>query len=169
LNEVLVSLFPALDLADDDEPDTMATPTEVGTRLVVAMFGTDGDFVSSSASDLLMLLEVLIDKGVEPPWDQFAGSFLEDLLNSMSHHDLPLTRADVDAMLGPKTSLAASALDKAWIPLPTDAQPRTMDLATYRSVENPDLKWILRCGFRRTSDDIFVGLDDLLRLEVGRG
>jgi len=53
LNEVLVSLFPALDLADDDEPDTMATPTEVGTRLVVAMFGTDGDFVSSSASDLL--------------------------------------------------------------------------------------------------------------------
>jgi hypothetical protein len=90
-------------------------------------------------------------QGMEPP--VFPGRF---------------TRAEVDALLGPKTKFMAGALDRTWIPLPTDSQPRTMDLSTFQSVENADLKWILHCGFRRKEGDVYLGIDDLLRREVGR-
>jgi hypothetical protein len=112
---------------------------------------------------------VLLEGGAEAPWDSFAPSFLEDLLNSVSHDDLPLSRTDVNAVIGPKTRELADALDRTWVPMKIDPEPRIMDLPTYQAIESPALRWIVRRSTRWTPGDIYVGINDVVQRQAQSG
>jgi hypothetical protein len=169
LAEVLESLFPALEPIGEAEPGRTKQPTEVGRELVIAALDRPGIETSSDWSDLLILIEVLLDKGAEPPWDGFAASFLEDLLNAVSHGDLSVTREQVNRRLGPKSLAKADYLDKIWISMPDDEAPDVMDESKFNSISSPELRWMIRCMFRRTPENTYVGIGDILRRETKTG
>jgi len=169
LIEVLDSLFPGLEASGEAEPGRAKRPTEVGSQLVELIFEIDDPRSSSAISDLFILVEVLFDKGAKPPWEEFAGSFLEDLLNSVSHKDLALSRSDLNDIIGPMSKTAAEAIDRTWVPLPDDPEPRIMDLPTYQTVQSSSLRWIIRRSTRRTPGDIYVGIGDIVRREAQSG
>jgi len=164
-----VSLYPSLAPVGEAEPGRTKQPTEVASELVALALDQPGIVASSDWSDLLILIEVLVDKGAEPPWENFAGSFIEDLLNAVSHGDTSITRDQVNEGLGPSSTRLADYLDRVWISMPDDEAANVMDPTTYASMSSPDLRWMVRCMFRRTPDGAFVGLSDILRREAETG
>jgi hypothetical protein len=68
----------------------------------------------------MVFVESLIQKreAVEPPWDEFAQSFIEDLLNAVSHGDLPMNREQVDSSLFPSSREVAQYFDRVWFGSP---------------------------------------------------
>jgi hypothetical protein len=90
--EVLQSLFPTLNSGDDGESGRTASSGELARRLVVTALDQPDIASSSQWSDLVVFVEALLQRrdAVEPPWNQFAQTFIEDLLNAVSHGDLPL-------------------------------------------------------------------------------
>jgi hypothetical protein len=169
LIEVLDSLFPGLDPAGEAEPGRTKQPTEVARELVILTLERPDVIASSDWSDLLVLIEVLLDKGAEPPWDEFAQSFLEDLLNAVSHGDQPIAREQVNEGLGPAGEWMADYLDRVWVPMPGDQASDVMDQAKFDSISSRDLKWIVRCMFRRTPEGAYVGTPDIVRREATTG
>lgn len=169
LIEVLVSLFPDLHPVGETEPGRTKQPTEVAREVLALVLEQPGIATSSNWSDLLVLLDVLLEKGAESPWENFAGSFVEDLLNAVSHGDLPITRAQVDDGLGPAGRRLADYLDRVWVSMPDDEAPKVMDQAKLDSIKDPDLRWMIRCMFRRIPEGTYVGTPDILRREAKTG
>jgi hypothetical protein len=169
LIEVLESLFPGLEPIGEAEPGRNKQPTEVARELVALALDRPGIATSSEWSDLLVLTEVLLDKGAEPPWEDFAKSFVEDLLNAVSHGDLQITREQVIDGLGPATKRFADYLDRVWVSMPDDDAPNVMDQAKFDAVGNADLRWLIRCMFRRTPEGAYVGTADIVRREAKTG
>ena len=110
--EVLQSLFPTLNSSDDERPETRASPNELARRLLVVALDEPDIGSSSQWSDLIVFLEFLLERRdvVEAPWEQFAQSFIEDLLNAVSHGDLPLRREQIDSSLHPESTRVAEVL-----------------------------------------------------------
>ena len=169
LIEVLESLFPDLQPAGETEPGVIKQPTEVARELVILALERPDIVESSDWSDLLILIEVLLDKGAEPPWDDFAWSFLEDVLNAVSHGDLPITRDQVNESLGPTSTRLTHRLDRVWVSMPDDEASNVIDQAKFDTISSRDLKWILRCMFRRTPEGAYVGTPDIVRREAKTG
>lgn len=171
LVNVLQSLFPTLDVADEDEHEKTASPTELARRLVVVALDQPDVESSSQWSDLMILVEALLQKreALEPPWDQLARSFIEDLLNAVSHGDLQLTREAVDGYLYPQSTEVAQYFDRVWASKPGDEGQKVMDVTKYESLTNPELRWIIRCMFRRTYSGAYVGTADIVRREAVTG
>jgi hypothetical protein len=169
LTEVLDSLFPGLNSVEEAKSGGTKQPTEVARELVVLTLERPNIVASSDWSDLLILIEVLLDKGAEPPWDEFAQSFLEDLLNAVSHGDLPIAREQVNEALGPASKRLVEYLDRVWVSMPGDEGPDVMDQAKFDSIGSRDLKWIFRCMFRRTPEGKYVGTPDIVRREAATG
>jgi hypothetical protein len=169
LIEVLESLFPGLEPLGEAEPGRTKQPTDAARELVTLALDRPGILATSEWSDPLVLIEVLLDKGAEPPWDHFAWSFVEDLLNAVSHGDLPVTREQVNEALGPASRTLADYLDRVWVSLPDDEAPNVMDQSKFDSIGNPDLRWMIRCMFRRTSAGAYIGIADIVRREAKTG
>jgi hypothetical protein len=171
LIDVLQSLFPRLDAADEEDPGKKASPGELAQRLVVVALEQPGIGSSSQWSDLMVFVEALLQKreAVEPPWDQFAHSFIEDLLNAVSHGDLPLSREQVDSFLFPQSMEVAQYFDRVWVSQPNDEGPNVMDVAKYESLGSGELRWLIRCMFRRTASGAYVGTADIVRREAATG
>lgn len=168
LIEVLESLFPGLEPVGEAEPGRTKQPTETARELVALALDRPEIATSSEWSDLLVLIEVLLDKGAEPPWEDFAKSFVEDLLNAVSHGDLPITREQVAGELGPAARRFADYFDQVWVPMPDDA-PDVMDQAKFDAIGNADLKWLIRFMFRRTLDGAYVSTADIVSREAKTG
>jgi hypothetical protein len=168
---VLQSLFPRLDISDEEDPEKIASPTEVGRRLVRVALDQPDIATTSEWSDLLILVEALIvrDLAVDPPWDNFAQSFVEDLLNAVSHGDLQLTREQIDSFLLPKSTEMARYFDRVWVSKHGDEGPNVMDIERYQSIEGSELRWVIRFAFRRTDSGLYVGISDILRREAQTG
>jgi hypothetical protein len=117
------------------------------------------------------LVEALIvrDLAVDPPWDNFAQSFVEDLLNAVSHGDLQLTREQIDSFLLPKSTEMARYFDRVWVSKHGDEGPNVMDIERYQSIEGSELRWVIRFAFRRTDSGLYVGISDILRREAQTG
>jgi uncharacterized protein YwqG len=93
---------------------------------------------------------------------------LEDLLNAVSHRDLSITRETLNHELGPASKELADYLDRVWVVLPDDT-PSEMNQETFDSIESPDLRWIVRCMFRRTPEGEYVGVADIVQREAKTG
>lgn len=171
LIDVLQSLFPRLDPTDDDEPGNMTSPQMLAQRVVVVALDQPDIGSASEWSDLMVFVESLLQRreAVEPPWDEFAQSFIEDLLNAVSHGDLPLSREQVDSSLFPWSMEAAQYFDRVWVSMPDDEGPNLMDVTKYDSISNPELRWMMRCMFRRTPNGRYVGTGDIVRREAQTG
>jgi len=171
LTDVLQSLFPTLNSADDEEPEKATSPGELARRLVVVALDQPDVESSSQWSDLMVFVEALLQKreAVEPPWDQFAQSFIEDLFNSVSHDDLPLSRAQIDSSLLALSTECAQYFDTVWVSQPNDEGPNVMDVTKYELLSNAELRWMIHCMFRRTPSGAYVGTADIVRREAETG
>jgi hypothetical protein len=169
LIEILESLFPGLDTVGGSDSGTSKQPTEVAREVIVLALDRPGILESSDWSDLLVLIEVLLDKGAQPPWGDFAWSFVEDLLNAVSHGDVPISRQQVDEGLAPKSRGLANHLDRVWVSMPGDEGPNVMDQTKFDSISSPELRWMVRCMFRRTPGGTYVGTADIVRREAQTG
>jgi hypothetical protein len=169
LIDILESLFPGLEVVGETEPGKTKEPIEVARELVAVVFERPDVVESSDWTDLMLLIEVLLDKGAASPWDTFAESFLEDLLNAVSHRELSVTREQVDECLGPASRQLADYFDRVWVSMPDDEGPNVMDPVKFDRIGDSDLRWIIRCMFRRTSEDKYVGTADIVRREAQTG
>ena len=165
------SLFPTLDTADEDEPGE----AHVAGRACP----TTRDYRSESTGHRIDLAVVRFDgfrggpaqkpEAVEPPWDEFPQSFIENLLNAVSHGDLPLSREQVDSFLFPQSTEVAQYFDRVWVSQPDDEGPDVMDVTKYQSLSSAELRWLIRCMFRRTASGAYVGIADIMRREAQTG
>jgi hypothetical protein len=171
LIDVLQSLFPTLNSADEEESGKTASPGELARRLVVTALDQPDIASSSKWSDLMVFVEALLQRreAVEPPWDQFAQSFIEDLLNAVSHGDLPLSRELVDSALFPQSTEVAQYFDRVCVSQSNDEGPTVMDDTKYESLSSAELRWLIRCMFRRTPSGTYVGTPDIVRREAETG
>ena len=107
--------------------------------------------------------------GCRAPRDELAQSFLEDLLNAVSHGDLPITRTQVDEGLGPISTERAHYFDRVWVAMPNDVATEVMESGTFESIRDDELRWLVRCSFRRTPNGSYVGISDIVRRETRTG
>jgi hypothetical protein len=171
LIDVLQSLFPRLDTTDEDEPGKTTSPLDLARRLVVVTLDQTDIGSASEWNDLMVFVEALLQKqeAVKPPWDQFAQNFIEDLLNAVSHGDLPLNREQVDRSFFPQSTMRAEYFDRVWVSKPGDEGPNVMDVTKYESISDSELRWLIRCMFRRTASGTYVGTGDIVRREAETG
>ncbi len=122
--------------------------------------------------------DVLAEKNKEAV-EFMAFSLFEDVQNFSSHGDTAASPRDFMPMLGPLSAKVWAAVDQIWATVgenldevrtrvpSTNEEPLTPE--RYQSLQNPELRRIIRSIYRRLPDGTYVSVADVLVYETIHG
>ena len=165
----LENLYPELNTAGTTEGGEPKSTSQIAGDLVRIVLDRPDPDSSREWAELFVFIEKLVANDADPPWDDFAFNFLEDLLNAVSHGQLTMTRERVNRWLGAGCQRTATYLDRVWVAQPDDNGPSVMNNATLRRIDDNDLRWTILRMFRQTASGAYVGTPDIVRREAQTG
>ncbi len=110
-------------------------------------------------------VEQVIDDGDDQAIELIELGLIEGLQNIVSHRDVPVTGAQIEALLGPRAREVWLRLDELWAQAGVHASSSGPTEDEYEQVSEPDLRLYFRANTRALPDGRLVSTGDVLKQE----